>query len=78
MGMHAAPSFVHPYYNLGKFTEAVALEIQVLGARSRILGVQHPDTILAMDSLAATLRSLGKYQEAEKLVIQSNAAMANV
>jgi len=45
------------------------LGIQVLDARNRILGVEHPHTILAMENLAATLRSLGKYTEAEELVI---------
>ena len=55
---------------MGKFTESEMLEIQVLNARKRILGVQHPHTILAMENLAATLRSLGKYKEVEKLVVQ--------
>jgi hypothetical protein len=34
------------YRNLGKYTEAEKLEIQVLDARNRILGVEHPDTLL--------------------------------
>ena len=59
------------YQNLGKYTEAEKLEIQVLDARRRILGVEHPHTILAMDNLAATLKCLGKYTEAEQLVIQA-------
>jgi hypothetical protein len=33
------------YRNLGKYTEAEKLEMQVLDARNRILGVEHPHTI---------------------------------
>jgi hypothetical protein len=42
------------YGSLGKYTEAEKLEIQVLDARNRILGVEHPDTINAMANLAIT------------------------
>jgi hypothetical protein len=44
--------------------------MQVLDARNRILGVEHPDTIRAMANLAATYQNLGKYTEAEKLEMQ--------
>jgi hypothetical protein len=56
--------------NTRKYTEAEKLEMQVLDARNRILGVEHPDTITAMANLAATYLSLEKYTEAEKLKIQ--------
>jgi hypothetical protein len=52
------------------YIEAEKLQIQVLDARNRILGVEHPDTILTMGNLASTYRELGKYTEAEKLEIQ--------
>jgi tetratricopeptide (TPR) repeat protein len=58
------------YQYLGKYTEAEKLEIQVLDARNRILGVEHPDTITAMANLASTYLDLEKYTEAEKLEIQ--------
>ena len=51
--------------------ESEKLEIQVLDARNRILGVQHPQTILAMENLAITLGSLGKCEEAQNLIIQA-------
>ena len=54
---------------LGKYTEAEKLEIQVLDVRNRILGVEHPDTINTMENLAGIYRKLGKYAEAEMLVI---------
>ena len=52
------------------YTEAEKLDMQVLDARNRILGVEHPDTISAMANLAATYQSLGKYTEADKLQIK--------
>ena len=54
----------------GYFKEAEALEIEVLDARSRILGVEHPDTIRAMSNLAVTYQYSGKYTEAEKPEMQ--------
>ena len=59
-----------PYYELGKYTEAEKLEIKVLDARNRILGVEHPDMLRALGNLAITYKCLGKYREAEKLEIQ--------
>jgi len=58
------------YRYLGKYTEAENLVMQVLDARNRILGVEHPDTINDMAHLAAIYWSLGKYREAEKLEMQ--------
>ena len=58
------------YSDLGKYIEAEELEIQVLHARNKILGEEHPSTILAMENLASTFFNLGKYAEAEKLQIQ--------
>ena len=54
----------------GHYKEAETLEYKVLDMRSKILGVEHPDTITAMAWLAATQWHLGKYIEAEKLVIE--------
>ena len=57
------------YRHMGKYTDAEKLEIHVLDARNRILGVEHPDTVYAMANLASTYRHLGKYTEAAKLDI---------
>jgi len=54
----------------GYFKEAKTLDNKVLDTRNRILGVEHLDTIRAMENLAATYQNLGKYTEAEKLEIQ--------
>jgi len=40
------------------------LDIQVLDARNRILGVEHPNTINALANLASTYDELGKHTEA--------------
>ena len=58
------------YQNLGEYTKAENLNIKVLDARKRVLGVEHPDTIRAMANLAATCQNLEKYTEAERLDIQ--------
>jgi len=54
----------------GYSREAENLEIKVLDTRNRILAVEHPDTINAMENLAITYGSLGKYTKAEELEIQ--------
>ena len=55
---------------MGRYTEAEKLEMLVLDASNRVLGMEHPDTINTMANLAATYYCLGKYTEAEKLEIQ--------
>ncbi|KIK05390.1 hypothetical protein K443DRAFT_91450, partial [Laccaria amethystina LaAM-08-1] len=62
--------FSHLLWKQGYPEEAETLQIKVLDTRSRKLGVEHPDTIYAMRSLAKTFGSLGKYEEAERLEIQ--------
>ena len=44
--------------------------MQVLDARNKIIGVEHPDTINTMGNLAATYLMIRKYTEAEKLNMQ--------
>ena len=46
------------------------MQIEVLETRSRILGVEHPDTIRARASLASTNWHLGKYMDTKKMEIQ--------
>jgi hypothetical protein len=49
------------YGNLGKYAEAEKLQVQVLDAKNRILGVEHPEMTNAMGHLAATYWNLGKF-----------------
>ena len=59
-------------------TESENLGFQVLDARRKILGVQHPLTILAMETLAITLGSLEKSEEAKNLIIQAQELKNNI
>jgi len=63
----------YQFYNINLCKES-ELEIQVLEARNRILGAEHPETIHAMGNLAETYYALDKHTEAEKLQIQVLAA----
>jgi len=54
----------------GYAREAESLILQVVDARTRSLGTEHPDTIGAMANLAKNYHDLGKYFEAEKVEIQ--------
>ena len=58
--------------------EAELLQSKVLDERSKLLGVEHPDTIFAMASLASTNGDLGKYMEAEILKVQVLAARKKI
>ena len=42
------------YANQGKWDEAEQLDIQVLNIRQKLFGVEHPDTVKGMASLART------------------------
>ena len=58
------------YQSLGKYADAEKLQIKVLDLRNRLLGEEHPDTILAMGGLAITYHRLGKYADAARLEVQ--------
>jgi hypothetical protein len=55
------------HYSSGDFSAARALEEQVLEARRRLSGPEHPDTMTAMLNLASTLWAQGELKEARKL-----------
>ncbi|KIK05404.1 hypothetical protein K443DRAFT_641160 [Laccaria amethystina LaAM-08-1] len=48
------------YSNLGKYTEAEKLQVQVLDARCRVLGEGHPDTVMSKDKLQVQVLDAGK------------------
>ena len=54
------------------------LELEVLDARKRILGVEHPETIKALANLSETYYFQGKYTEAEKLDTQAHQLKSTV
>lgn len=53
-----------------RFKEAELLFVQVLDTRQQVLGVEDPDTLVSMDSLASTYRNQGRWKEAQSLEVQ--------
>jgi tetratricopeptide (TPR) repeat protein len=51
----------------GHLREAEAMDRQTLEIRRRVLGPEHPETLMAMAELAVTLDDSHRYAEAEKL-----------
>jgi hypothetical protein len=52
---------------LGRWKEAEELEVQVMKMRKRVLGEEHPDTLLSIGNLASTYSNQGQWKEAEEL-----------
>jgi serine/threonine protein kinase/tetratricopeptide (TPR) repeat protein len=53
------------YHDLGLDSAALALEQQALAERRRVLGEDHPDTLLSIGNLGVYLGAVGKRDEAE-------------
>ena len=56
---------------LGKYAEAEQLGMKVLEARRRLLGAEHPDTLVSMRALGVLYRVEGRYAEAEPLLTKA-------
>lgn len=52
---------------LGRVEEALALDEDTLDRRRRVLGEDHPDTLLSASNLAVDLRRLRRTKEAKAL-----------
>ena len=46
------------------------LQVEVLELQKEVLGARHPDTLMAMENLAATWWQQGRYNEAEQLQVE--------
>jgi tetratricopeptide (TPR) repeat protein len=57
-------------YSDGRYDEAEELEVQVMQTMKRVLGNEHPETLLNIGNLAATYRNQGRWKEAEELEVQ--------
>ncbi|EUC58303.1 kinesin light chain, partial [Rhizoctonia solani AG-3 Rhs1AP] len=55
------------YSRLARHHEAEQLQFQALNARKRVLGEEHPDTLVSMNDLASSYSYLGRWDEAEEL-----------
>ena len=71
---HANPEkpsiYLGTYRELGRWTEAEKLQVQVMETRNTVLGLEHPDTLKIMSSLASTYWKQGQWTEAQKLFAQ--------
>jgi tetratricopeptide (TPR) repeat protein len=57
-------------YSDGRWEEAKELFMQVMETRKRVLGEEHPSTLISMADLASTYRNQERWKEAEKLFVQ--------
>ncbi|RDH13945.1 TPR-like protein [Aspergillus niger ATCC 13496] len=57
-------------YSDGRWKEAEELQVQVLEAHKRVLGPEHPSTLISMSNLASTYRNQGQWKKAEELEVQ--------
>ena len=55
----------------GKLNKAQQLNVQILDTKKKLLGAEHPDTLLTMGNLANTYYCQGKLNEAEQLGLQA-------
>ncbi|KAM3086792.1 hypothetical protein ACMFMG_000914 [Clarireedia jacksonii] len=53
--------------NTGQYREAEKIHRQVQELRIKVLGPEHPDTLMSMCYVAAALREQGNYREAEQI-----------
>ncbi|OAL01790.1 kinesin light chain [Phaeosphaeriaceae sp. SRC1lsM3a] len=54
----------------GRYKEAEELEVQVMQTTQRVLGDEHPDTLISINDMALTYSSQGRWTEAEELRVQ--------
>ena len=58
----------------GKYAEAGALAEQLLAAKERVLGLEHPSTLISVNNLAVLYKEQGRYGKAEPLFKRALAA----
>jgi tetratricopeptide (TPR) repeat protein len=62
----------------GVYEEAEVMHRRALGAREKVLGSEHPDTLISVSHLGLVLSSQGKYDEAEAMHRRALEARENV
>jgi hypothetical protein len=55
-------------YSDGRYEEAEKLQVQVMETRKRVLGDEHPNTLITMHSLAFSLQSRARHEEVVTLM----------
>jgi tetratricopeptide (TPR) repeat protein len=66
------------YTDLGLYPEAAKQHQQALDLRRRVLGSEHPSTLMSMNNLANVYMNEGKYAQAETLLSQALQVMRRV
>src|SRR3984957_16503647 len=64
-----AARLVHVYLDGGRWKEAEVLQVSVMETSKRVLGKEHPDTLMSMRNLASTYWDQGGGKEAEVLEV---------
>jgi tetratricopeptide (TPR) repeat protein len=64
--------------NVGRYAEAEPLFEEALRIRERVLGGEHPETLVSVNDLAGLYESQGRYGEAEPLYLRALAASERV
>jgi tetratricopeptide (TPR) repeat protein len=54
----------------GRYTEAEQPFVQAVEIRKKVLGQEHPNTLIGIANLASTFWNQGRWKEAEELVVQ--------
>ncbi|OCK73098.1 hypothetical protein K432DRAFT_313740 [Lepidopterella palustris CBS 459.81] len=57
------------FWNQGRWMEAEDLQKQELEICSRVLGKEHPDTLISMENLAWILKYQDRYDECMELMV---------
>jgi len=51
----------------GRYKEAKRMHQQTLELNEKVLGLEHPSTLMSMSNLALVLSGQGQYKEAERM-----------
>jgi tetratricopeptide (TPR) repeat protein len=73
-----ADRFQLAYYENGRWNMAAKLQLQIVAERTKVLGQDHPDTVMGMSNLAVTYWKQGRWKEAERLWARIVAARKRV
>ncbi|KAJ5620527.1 P-loop containing nucleoside triphosphate hydrolase protein [Penicillium lagena] len=65
--LHKAASFA---LARGNFVDSETMAEKSTAARGRLLGPEHPDTLISMSNLASTYHNQGRWKEADELGVQ--------
>ena len=61
------PGIARVYYEQGQWKKVEELEVVMMEKRKRLLGENHPDTLLGMRNVANIYRNQGRWNDAEEL-----------